>query len=148
MWMRLRNALFVFPAMCTLCICGLAEESALHGSGGRGISKMFLNAHAPDIPPRYSRAEIKRMIRDAKASEDFERLTDYFEYQSLEFEQKANEQVKELERLLALPFHARTYSTQVEHTRDLLKDYKSKANECSARADDYRAYTTAIRHTQ
>lgn len=106
---------------------------------------MFLDADAPQQPPRYTRSEVKEMIHDAKSAEDFERLADYFDYQSMEFEQKADQQVKELERLLALPFHARSYPAQVESTRDLLNAYRGKANECGARASAYRAHLTATR---
>ena len=100
---------------------------------------MFLDAHAPDQPPKYSRSEIKKMIRDAKTSEDFERLGNYFDYQSLEFKQKAEEQVNELERLLALRYHAKSYPIQVDYTRELIKEYRIKADECSARANASRA---------
>ena len=47
---------------------------------------MFLDAHVPDQPPRYRRSEIKQMIRDAKTANDFGRLADYFDYQSLKFQ--------------------------------------------------------------
>lgn len=109
---------------------------------------MFLDAHAPDQPPRYSRSEIKQMIHDATTSEDFERLADHFDYQSLELKQKANQEVKELERLLALPFHSRTYGTQVQYTRELIKKYRAKADECSTRASAYRAHTTVMGQMQ
>jgi hypothetical protein len=75
-----------------MCIVGAqvsAEESLLHGYGRSGVNKMFLDAHAPDIPPRYSRAEIKHKILDAKTSEDFERLADYFDYQALDYQRNA-----------------------------------------------------------
>lgn len=104
---------------------------------------MFLDTRAPDLPPSYSRSEIKNMIRDARTPDDYKRLANYFDYQSLEFEQKANQQVIELERLLALPFHARSYPTQVESTREAIKKYRIKADECSARASEYRAHTTS-----
>lgn len=103
---------------------------------------MFLDAHAPDQSPKYSRSDIKRMVRDAKTSEDFERLADYFDYQSMDFEQKGDDQVKELERLLALPFHAKSYPFQVETARSLIKTYRAKADECTARAGAYRAHST------
>lgn len=103
---------------------------------------MFLDALAPDQPAKYSRSEIKKMIQEAKTREDFERLADYFDYQSMEFEQKADDQVKELERLLALPCHARSYPTQVDSTRELIKKYRAKADECSTRANAYRAQTS------
>ncbi len=115
------------------------QQSYLRGYSKKGISRMFLDAHAPDQPPKYSRSEIKERIRDAKTAEDFERLGDYFDYQSLVFERKAEEEVKELERLLALRYHARNYPTQVDYTRELIKKYRIKANECSARATAYRS---------
>jgi hypothetical protein len=127
-------------AMCGLCATGLAPQSPLHG--GRGINKMFLDARAPELPPRYSQAEIKEMIHDAKSPEDFRRLANYFDYQALEFQQKTEEQVKELERLLALPYHARSYPSQVETTRDLITQYRTKMHECAAQADAYRQQTT------
>lgn len=128
-------------AMGIVCATAVADQSSLHGPTQNGISRTLLDAHAPDQPPKYSRSEIKKMIQHAKISGDFERLADYFDYQSLEFEQKADQQVIELERLLALPFHARTYPTQVENTRELIKKYRIKADECSARATAYRANT-------
>jgi hypothetical protein len=102
---------------------------------------MFLDSHAPDQPQKYSRSEIKKMTQDAKTAEDFQRLADYFDYQSLTFGQKADQQEVELERLLALPFHARSYPTQIENTRELIKKYRLKADECSDRANSYRANT-------
>ena len=125
-------------ALCNLCAAG---QSLPHGTGG--INKMFLDARAPDQPVRYRHSEIKKMIHDAKSSEDFRQLADYFDYQALEFDQKAQEQLKELQRLLALPYHARSYPTQVEITRNLITRYRTKANECSARADAYREQATA-----
>ena len=136
--MRLRM-LFTLAAMCTVCAAASASQTSLHGYNKNGINRMFLDAHAPDQPPRYSRSEIKKMMQDAKTSEDFERLADYFDYQSLEFEQKANEQVIELERLLALRYHAKSYPIQVDYTRELIKEYEIKADKCSARAIAYRA---------
>jgi hypothetical protein len=109
---------------------------------------MFLDAHAPDIPPRYSRAEIKHMIRDAKTTEDFERLGDHFDYQALEYKQKAREELKELERLATVRFHPRTYATQFATTLELIQQYRTKAGECSDRAQSYRALTAASRGTE
>ena len=136
--MRLK---LTMAAMCLVCATAFADQSSLHGYTKNGISRMFLDARVPDQPPRYSRSEIKKIIRDAKTTEDFDGLANYFEYQSLEFQQKADEEVKELERLLAVRFHPRTYSTQLDYTRELIKKYRSKADECSARATVYRAKT-------
>ena len=146
--MRLKTILLTFAGLGVLSSAGFAAHPGLNGSERNGISKMFLDAHAPDQPPKFSSSEIKKLIHDAKTSEDFAQLADYFDYQSMNFEQKADDQVKELERLQALPFHARSYPTQVEGTRELIKKYRAKADECSARANAYRAHTTATGQTQ
>ena len=104
--------------------------------------RMFLDARAPDLPRRYSASEIRKMIYDAKTPDDFRRLADYLDFRSMEFEQKVEVQLKELQRLLALRFHARIYATQVDNTRELIKRYKSQAQECSDRATAYRARST------
>lgn len=142
--MRLKRTFFTLAAMCSLCAVASPSQTYLHGYSKNGISRTFLNAHAPDQPPKYSRSEIMKLIRDAKTAEDFERLGNYFDYQSLLFEQKADEQLNELERLVALRYHAKSYPIQVDYTRELLKEYRSKADECSARASAYRAHTTEL----
>lgn len=110
--------------------------------------RMFLDARAPDLPPRYSASEIKEMIHDAKAPDDFRRLADYFDFRAMDFEQKAEVQLSELQRLLALRYHARSYATQVDNTRELIKRYKAQAQECSARATAYRAQSTLNTETR
>lgn len=104
---------------------------------------MFLDARSPDQPIKYSHSEIKKMMHEAKSPEDFNRLAVYFDYQTLEYQQKTQQQVAELERLLALPHHARSYETQVEITRDLIQRYRSESHACSARADAYREQSIA-----
>lgn len=135
--MRLKY--ITLAAMCMVCTAAVANQLSLQAYGTHRISRMFLDAHAPDQPPKYRRSEVKRMIQGAKTPEDFQRLADYFDYQSLAFQQKAEDQLKDLERLLALRYHARSYPTQVEYTRELIVKYRTKADECSARADKYRA---------
>lgn len=112
--------------------------TAISIGGGMGVAeqlprshvenrRMFLDARAPDMPVRYSASEIRKMIHDAKTPDDFRRLADYFDFRSMEFEQKAEVQLKELQRLLALPYHPRMYGTQVDNTRELIKRYKTQA---------------------
>jgi len=141
--MKLILALLTLAAMCIVSAQGFAEESLLHGYSRSGVNKMFLDAHAPDIPPRYGRAEIKHMIRDAKTSEDFERLADYFDYQALDYKRKAQEELKELERLAAVRFHPRTYATQFAATLERIQQYKAKANDSSDRSHSYRELIAA-----
>jgi hypothetical protein len=146
--MRLKRILSTLAAMCILCAVASPSQTSLHGYSKNGISRMLLDAHAPDQPPKYSRSEIKKMIRDARTAEDFERLGNHFDYQSLLFEQKADEQLNELGRLLALRYHAKSYPSQVDYTRELLKEYRTKADECSARASAYRAHAAITGQTQ
>lgn len=102
-----------------------------------GMRRMFLDARAPDLPPRYRNSEVAKMINDAMTPDDFLRLADYFDFRAMEFKQKSNEQLKELQRLLALPFHSRAYPTQVDINRELIKRYKAQADTFSARATTY-----------
>jgi hypothetical protein len=81
------------------------------------------------------------MIRDAKTSEDFERLSEYFDYQALDYKRKALEELKELEGLAASRFHPRTYSTHYATTLEQIQRYRARAHECSDRANGYRALT-------
>lgn len=135
--MSLKKIVFPLVAMCMACT-GAFANPLFRGDGTNSAGQMFLDAHVPDQHPKYTRSEIKKIMGDAKTPEDFHQLASYFDYQSLEFEQKADRQTAELERLLALPFHARSYSTQVETTRELIKSYTIKAKECSDRASAYR----------
>jgi arginine utilization protein RocB len=86
-----------------------------------------------------NKSEIKHIISTAHTSDDFRRLAEYFDQRSAEFERKAQQQEKELARLLALPFHARSYPTQVATTRDLISRYKTQASTNAEQAKEYRA---------
>ena len=122
--MRVKKVLSALAAISIWCGVGVAEQ--LPRSQDRNVEnrRMFLDARAPDLPPRYSALEIRKMIHDAKTPDDFRRLADYFDFQAMEFEQRSEVQLKELQRLLALRFHARTYATQVDNTRELMSAIK------------------------
>jgi hypothetical protein len=85
----------------------------------------------------YSKSELKRMLSTAQTSDDFNRLAVYFDQRSEEFQLKAGQEENELNRLLALPYHARSYPTQVERTRDLITRYKTQASTSADRAKTY-----------
>ena len=135
--MKLKLILAPAATLLITCSTAFANQMAVQQSSQRGISRMFLDAHAPSRPV-YSRSEIKKMTRDARSSDDFEQLADYFDYRAMEFRQKAYGQLEELQRLLALPYHARSFPAQVDSTRELIKRYRAQSQECSARADGYR----------
>ncbi len=98
------------------------------------IIAMSISAFSSQTP---SKAEVKRMISTAHTPDDFERLGAYFDQRSAEFQRKAEQQEKELARLLALPYHARSYPTQVEYTRDLISRYEAQAGATAAEALQY-----------
>lgn len=148
MSMRQILILATLTAISSVGAQGIAQESLSPGHSRSGVDKMFLDAHMPDIPPRYSRAEVKHMIRDAKTSENFERLADYFDYKALDYKRKAQEELTELERLAAVRFRPRTYSMQFATTFDLIQRYKAKGHECSERAEVYRELASANNETE
>ena len=112
-----------------------------------GISRMFLDAHSPD-QPKYGRSELKAMIRSANTPADFERLADYFDYRSLEFEQKAHDEATELQRLLSLPYHAKSWPIQLDGAREFVRRYRAQAEECTSRAAAYRERANAESKTK
>ena len=136
------NALSTLLFMSIACSVAFAGPLPAKLNGKSGVNRMFLDARAPDRPPKYSRSEIKRMIHDANTSADYERLADYFDYRALELEQKSREEMKELQRLVAGPFHARSYPIQVDSARESIRRYKAQTQECSARAEAYREHAT------
>lgn len=145
--MRLKSIFSTLTCMLLVCGVGFADHLPEQQYSKSGINSMFRDAHTPD-PPSYSHSEIKKMIRDAANPEDYTRLADYFDFQAVKFEQKSQDQVKELERLLALHYHARSYPEQVQYTRQLIKRYKTQADEYSSRADSYRDRATATGATK
>jgi hypothetical protein len=78
------------------------------------------------------------MIRDAKTADDFDRVADYLDAKATEYEAKSQSEEQELSRLLALRFHARSYATQVESTRNRIDHFKALSRSCSEEATMYR----------
>lgn len=88
--------------------------------------------------PHHTRSEIKRMISVAHTADEFQLLADYFDQKAMEYETKSQAEEQELNRLLALPFHARSYATQVESTRNRMDHLKAVSRTCSEQAAIYR----------
>jgi hypothetical protein len=131
--MRLKK---VFSTLsCMLLACGVAFAQPEQFSQP-GVSKFVRDAHTLD--PTYTPAEVQKMMHNATSSADYTKVADYFDYRAMEYEQKTQDQIKELQRLLALPYHSRTYQSQVDYTRDHIKLYRAKAEKFSTQADAYR----------
>lgn len=101
------------------------------------IAVTTLAGHASPVP---SKSEVKRMVSSAHSPDDFERLAVYFDQRSEGFQEKALQQEIELHRLLALPYHARSYPTQVASTRDQIARYKAQATASAETAKEYREH--------
>jgi hypothetical protein len=91
-----------------------------------------------NMSPHYTRSEIKQLTRGAQTADDFERLADYFDRKAKEYETKSQSEEQEFDRLLALPFHARSYSTQVESTRNRIDHFKALSRRYFKQAEMYR----------
>jgi hypothetical protein len=89
--------------------------------------------------PQYSRTELKHLMQAARTAADFERLANYFDQKASLYDSKSHLEEKELNRLLALPFHARSYPAQVESTRNRIEHFKALFHTCSEQAATYRA---------
>jgi hypothetical protein len=105
------------------------------------IGGISVVGNASQLP---NKSEVKHMISTAHTPDDFQRLADYYDQRSAEFERKAGQQEKELDRLLALPFHARSYPTQVETTRNLISNYKTQASTSAGQAREYRRHAKTL----
>jgi hypothetical protein len=62
------------------------------------------------------------MIRTAHTSEEFENLSTYFEAKEQEFCKKAEDEKKELDRRLAMPYASSKYPTAADSAREPLSN--------------------------
>jgi len=102
---------------------------------------------SPQKPaPDFNKAELKRMMRTAHTSEEYEQLAGYFEHRATDFETKAAQKQRELDDLLAYRYHPKTYAIQVDTARNWMDYFRKEINTCSERAKEYRLYaSTAVR---
>ncbi len=86
-----------------------------------------------------TRDDVKRLMKTARTADEFEHLAIYFDRQAEECLAKYEAEQKELDRLLALRYHARSYPTQVESTRNRMDHYKTLSHKYTEQAGLYRA---------
>lgn len=103
-----------------------------------GAISFQLFGQSPTTDPLYSRAEVKRMVRVAQTANEFEHLADHFAQEASRYRSKSEAEEIELKRLLALPYHARSYSTQVESTRNRIDHYRGLSRKCAEQSAMYR----------
>ena len=125
----------VLVLTCMIPICALGQASNL-------ISISTLQQES-EVATAYSRADVKHLIKTARTADEFERLAIYFDRQAEEFATKYEAEQKELDRLLSLRYHARSYPTQVESTRNRLDHFKALSHECAEQTALYRVRAKA-----
>lgn len=126
---------FVFLVMCVISVCALGQASNM-------ISISALRQES-DVASAYSRADMKRLMRTAQTPEEFGQIALYFDWQAEMYAAEYESEEKELYRLLALPFHARSYPARVGSTRNRIGHFKALSHKCSEQADLYRARANA-----
>jgi response regulator of citrate/malate metabolism len=120
---------------CAIPICALGQASNM-------ISISTLQQESA-VATAYTRTDIKHLVKTAQTTDEFERLTDYFDRQAEDYAAKNEAEQKELDRLLALRYHARSYPAQVEGTRNRIDHFKALSHKCSEQAALYRARVRA-----
>jgi len=108
------------------------------------ISVFGLCQNVPASHQKYHRSELKQMARTAHTSEDLERLATYFEDKEQEFRKKAEDEKRELDRRLAMPYASPKYPTPADSARGLLQYYQLKADEFGQRATNYHLRATNV----
>jgi hypothetical protein len=120
---------------CMIPICALGQASNL-------VSISTLQQES-DVANAYTRADVKHLMKTAQTADEFERLAVYFDRQAEEYAAKYEAEQKELDRLLALRYHARSYPAQVESTRNRIDHFKALSRRCSEQVALYRANAKA-----
>lgn len=125
------RVLSVLLLMCAIRICALSQGSSM-------ISISDLRQES-EVALAYNRADVKRLMRSAQTAVEFGQLAAYFDRQADMYAARYEAEEKEVYRLLALPYHARSYPMQVESTRNRIDHFKSLSHKCSEQAAMFRA---------
>ena len=96
-----------------------------------------------EVASTYSRADIKHLKNTARTAEDFDHLAAYFEHQAEMYAAKSDSEEKELDGLLALRYHARSYPAQLENTRNRIEHFKALSDKYSEQAALFHARAKA-----
>src|SRR5580704_18022212 len=117
--------------MCAIRICAVGQASSM-------ISISALRQES-EVASTYSRADVKRLMTSAQTAAEFGQLAGNFDRQAEMYAARYEAEEKELYRLLALPYHARSYPVQVESTRNRIDHFKALCHKCSEQAALFRA---------
>jgi hypothetical protein len=117
--------------MFAIRICALGQVSSM-------ISVSTLRQES-EVASAYGRADVERLMKNAQTAVEFGQLAAYFDLQAEMYAARYEAEEKELYRLLALPYHARSYPAQVENTRNRIDHFKALSHKCSEQAALFRA---------
>src|SRR5579863_9219519 len=91
------------------------------------------------VASAYTPVEMKHLIKTAHTEKDFGEIAAYFDAQAEMYAARYETEAKEFYRLVALPYHARSFAAQVENTRNRMDKFKALARKYSQQAALYRA---------
>lgn len=91
------------------------------------------------VASAYSPADMKHLMKTAHTEQEFGEIAIYLDRQAETYAARYEAEEKELYRLLALPYHARSYPAQVEGTRNRMDKFKALSRKCSEQAALYLA---------
>lgn len=120
---------------CVIPICALGQASNM-------ISVSILQQES-EAATAYTRTDVKHLMKTAQTADEFERLSAYFDRQAEERAAKYEAEQRELDRLLALRYHARSYPAQVESTRNRIDHFKALSRKYSEQSELYRTRAKA-----
>jgi hypothetical protein len=125
------KSLFALLLICAIPVCTFGQAWNI-------ISISALRQES-DVASRYSSADMKHLIKTAHTREEFGEVAAYFDRQAEIDAARYETEKRDLYRLLALRYHARSYSAQVENTRNRMDHFKALSRKCYGQAKLYRA---------
>ena len=117
--------------MCAIPIGALGQASSM-------ISISTLQ-HESEVASAFSHADVKRLMTSAQTAREFGQLAAYFDRQAETYAARYEAEQRELDRLLALHYHARSYPVQVESARNRIDHFKALFRKCAENAKLFRA---------
>lgn len=98
-----------------------------------GAAAMCISEEQP-TQGLLKQSDVKRLLKNAQTPDEFAQLATYFDQRSKEFEQKARDEDKELDRLSNVTFRAKNYPIMVDRARNSGNYDRSEAKKCAEEA--------------
>jgi hypothetical protein len=88
----------------------------------------------PQTQGALKQFDVKRQLKSAQTRDEFAELAAYYDQRSKEFEQKARDEDKELDRLNNATFRAKNFPIMVDRARNSGEFDRSEAKKCAEEA--------------